>query len=81
VTRVTFTTTSGPVQLPNPDAVNTPPLASGGSQLVEFVIPPNCTGAVRGNCDFAIAVNVTDAGGELILTNNNASGTCGPGLF
>jgi CARDB len=81
-TRITFATTSGPVTLPTPDSVNTSTLVSGGSQLLEFPIPSNCTSAMPGaSCDFTIGVDVTNAVAESNEANNTVSGTCFPTLF
>ena len=71
VTRVVFTTTSGPVQVPSPDVVNTSPLDAGGSQLVEFNIPENWTG------DFGIGVDATNLVAETNEADNTVAGRCG----
>jgi hypothetical protein len=78
VTRAVFNTPSGPVQEPNPDAVNTQPLLSGGSQIVLFNVPPNCTAGANGGCEGTITVNATNAATptELIVTNNTVSFSC-----
>jgi subtilase family serine protease len=55
----------------------TPPLAPGGTAVVEFAIPASCYDASN-NCHFTITVDSTDAvvesNGE---TNNAVAGVCG----
>jgi hypothetical protein len=76
VTRVTFTTTTGPLPI---DVPTSPLGAFGGSELVEFTIPANCTGNT--GCEFSIGVDATNLVSESNEGNNTAAGTCIPKIF
>jgi len=79
LTRVVFTTSSGSVESPPLDTVdpNTSPLSAGGSQLLEFAIPSDCTGGAFGSCDFSIGVDALNTLGESDEGNNTVAGSCG----
>lgn len=75
-TRVTFNTTTGPVVV---DAPTSALIASGGSEVVEFAIPGNCTG--NSGCEFSIGVDATNLVVESNESNNTVAGTCVPVIF
>jgi hypothetical protein len=55
----------------------TPPLAPGGSAVVQFAVPASCYDASH-NCHFTIVVDSTNAVIESNETNNSAAGICNP---
>ncbi|HZT78449.1 MAG TPA: CARDB domain-containing protein [Vicinamibacterales bacterium] len=75
-TRVTFNTTTGPMAVDAPTSALT---ASGGSEVVEFTIPGNCTGNT--GCEFSIGVDATNLVPESNESNNTVAGTCVPVIF